>query len=84
MVPGVADLWRSPQDAPASNLATPEQLRQQLMGVRNTHAIIVLMVDILDASGSFLNRVRDLVGKNPVVVIGTKVNPSKLHHIRST
>lgn len=33
----------------------------------------MLLVDLTDASGSFLPRVRDLVGKNPVVLVGTKV-----------
>ena len=75
MVPGVVDLWRDPRLAPnRSSLATPEQLRQQLAVVRSTHAVVVLMVDLLDASGSFLSRVRDLIGKNPVVVVGTKVS----------
>ena len=35
----------------------------------------MLLVDLMDASGSFLPRVRDLVGRNPVILIGTKVNP---------
>ena len=35
--------------------------------------MVVLLVDLLDASGSFLNHVRDLVGGNPVLLIGTKV-----------
>ena len=41
--------------------------------MRDTKAIVVLLVDLLDASGSFLNRVRDLVGSNPVLLVGTKV-----------
>lgn len=51
----------------------PEELKAQLAGVRDTKAIVVLLVDLLDASGSFLTRVRDLVGSNPVLLIGTKV-----------
>jgi len=43
--------------------------------VREQRAVAVLLVDLLDASGSFLSRVRDLVGKNPVFLIGTKVPP---------
>ena len=41
--------------------------------VREERAVAVLLVDVLDASGSFLSRVRDLVGKNPVFLVGTKV-----------
>ena len=33
----------------------------------------MLLVDLTDASGSFLPKVRDLVGRNPVVLVGTKV-----------
>lgn len=43
------------------------------MQVREERAVAVLLVDVLDASGSFLSRVRDLVGKNPVFLVGTKV-----------
>lgn len=32
------------------------------------------MIDILDASGSFLGRLRNIVGSNPVIVIATKVD----------
>lgn len=35
-------------------------------------AIIILLVDLLDIPGSFLNSIRDLVGKNPVILVGTK------------
>ena len=35
--------------------------------------MVVLLVDLLDASGSFLSRARDIAGKNPIVLIGTKV-----------
>ena len=85
MVPGVADLWRDPrQSAQQSSLVTPEQLRLQLTNVRNTHAVIVLIVDLLDASGSFMSRVRDLVGKNPVCVIGNKVRASQARVVLMT
>lgn len=36
--------------------------------------MVVLLVDLLDASGSFLPRVRDLVGRNPIILIGTKAD----------
>lgn len=55
-------------------LVTPEQLRLQLAGIREQRALVVLLVDLLDASGSFLARLRDLTGRNPVVLIGTKVS----------
>ena len=33
-----------------------------------------MIIDILDASGSFLSRIRGLIGQNPVIVIATKVD----------
>ena len=39
--------------------------------MRTARALVVLLVDLLDASGSLLGRVRDLVGPNPIVLIGT-------------
>lgn len=73
MVPGVQDLaLRS--DPGEVRLATPEGLRGALAHVREERAVAVLLVDVLDASGYFLSRVRDLVGANPVVLIATKVD----------
>ena len=40
------------------------------------------MVDLLDCSGSFLTRVRDLVGRNPVFLVGTKVWLFTVGHVR--
>lgn len=56
------------------SLVTPDELRKELQTVRNTRALIVLLIDLLDASGSILSKVRDLVGSNPIIVIGTKVD----------
>ena len=55
-------------------LISPDQLRAQLKGLAEQRILAVLVVDILDCSGSFLTRVRDLVGRNPVLLIGTKVS----------
>ena len=35
-------------------LTTPEELREQLKAVQTQRAIVVMLVDLLDASGSFL------------------------------
>ncbi|KAL4452721.1 hypothetical protein ABPG75_008383 [Micractinium tetrahymenae] len=55
-------------------LLTPEELRQKLKVVQQQKALVVLLVDLLDASGSIMGRVRDLVGNNPIMLIGTKVD----------
>ena len=65
-------------DAPGlpdrKRLATPDQLRVELERMRDSRALIVLLIDLLDLSGTLLSRVRDLVGKNPIVVVGTKMD----------
>lgn len=54
------------------SLLTPEQLRDQLKDIRARKVVCVMVIDILDASGSFLNTCRDLIGGNPVVIVASK------------
>ncbi|KAL2629695.1 hypothetical protein R1flu_014381 [Riccia fluitans] len=49
-----------------------EELRNQLSHLRHQKALIVKLVDIVDFNGSFLTRVRDLVGANPIIMVLTK------------
>ena len=72
MIPGVQSFGRPPDDS-EKHLLTPDQLRAQLTCVRSSKAVVVLLVDLLDASGSFFSNVRQLVGANPIVIVGTKV-----------
>ncbi|KAH9312666.1 hypothetical protein KI387_027701 [Taxus chinensis] len=51
-----------------------EQLREKLSHLRLEKALIVKLVDIVDFNGSFLTRVRDLVGANPIIMVATKVD----------
>ncbi|KAF8070981.1 nitric oxide synthase [Scenedesmus sp. PABB004] len=55
-------------------LVTPEQLRDKISEVRGVKALVVLLVDLLDASGSFMSKVRDMVGNNPILLVGTKMD----------
>jgi len=68
----------APGDAAAAPavraLVDPETLREQLLHVRARRALVVLLADLLDASGTLLPRVRDMVGRNPVVLVGTKLD----------
>lgn len=75
MVPAVQDSWAKRQQLGGNGrpLVSPQQLKQQLASIRETQSLVVLLVDLLDPSGSFLSRIRDVIGKNPTVVIGTKV-----------
>ncbi|CAH2041915.1 unnamed protein product [Thlaspi arvense] len=51
-----------------------EELREKLSHLRHEKALIVKLVDILDFNGSFLARVRDLAGANPIILVVTKVD----------
>ncbi|XP_024530145.1 putative nitric oxide synthase [Selaginella moellendorffii] len=53
---------------------TAEELRAQLAHIREERVLVLKLVDIVDFSGSFLTRVRDLVGNNPIVLVATKVD----------
>ncbi|KAM1141873.1 hypothetical protein ACFX2I_041789 [Malus domestica] len=51
-----------------------EELREKLSHLRHEKALIVKLVDIVDFNGSFLARVRDLAGANPIILVVTKVD----------
>lgn len=46
-------------------LISPEQLRTQLLEVRDKKAVVVMLVDLLDASGSLMTKVCDLDLSDP-------------------
>uniref|UniRef100_A0A453MQB1 CP-type G domain-containing protein n=2 Tax=Aegilops tauschii subsp. strangulata TaxID=200361 RepID=A0A453MQB1_AEGTS len=51
-----------------------EELREKLSYLRHEKALIVKLVDIVDFNGSFLSRIRDFAGANPIVLVITKVD----------
>eukprot|EP01018_Ginkgo_biloba_P025627 Gb_32101 [translate_table: standard] len=51
-----------------------EQLREKLSHLRHEKVLIIKLVDIIDFNGSFLARVRDLAGANPIILVATKVD----------
>ncbi|XP_028786833.1 putative nitric oxide synthase [Neltuma alba] len=51
-----------------------EELREKLSHLRHEKALIVKLVDIVDFNGSFLSRVRDLAGANPIILVVTKID----------
>ena len=57
-----------------SGLITPIQLRESLMHIKDKKALVVKVVDATDFHGSFLNKVRDVVGSNPILLVLTKVD----------
>jgi hypothetical protein len=56
------------------SLLTPQQLRDQLKTIREQKAVCIMVMDILDATGSFLNNCRDLIGGNPAIIVATKID----------
>ena len=57
---------------PSGRWTTPEQLRAELKPLRDQKLMAVLLVDVADVTGSFLPRVRDLIGGNPIILVATK------------
>ncbi|KAL0400934.1 UNVERIFIED_CONTAM: Structural maintenance of chromosomes protein 2-1 [Sesamum latifolium] len=51
-----------------------EELREKLSHLRHEKALVVKLVDVVDFNGSFLARVRDLAGANPIILVVTKVD----------
>ncbi|CAK9043421.1 unnamed protein product [Durusdinium trenchii] len=51
-----------------------EVLAQQLATIRRRQCLVVYVVDVLDFNGSFIRRIREVVGRNPVIIVGTKID----------
>lgn len=58
----------------SKGLITPAELRDQLTHLREKKVLVVKVVDATDFHGSFLNKVRDIVGANPILLVLTKVD----------
>jgi len=58
----------------APGLITPKQLRDQLKPIREKKVLVVKVVDVTDFHGSFLKKVRDVVGGNPILLVVTKID----------
>ncbi|WP_226036968.1 ribosome biogenesis GTPase YqeH [Aquibacillus saliphilus] len=66
---------------------TDDDYLTMISQIRNTDALIVNIVDIFDFNGSFINSLQRLTGKNPIILVGNKVdllpkstNKNKLRH----
>ena len=77
LIVGVAESWMELGGAGGGGprrLATPADLRLELAGLAASKVLAVAIVDCLDVPGSLLTRVRDLVGANPVFLVGTRAD----------
>ncbi|KAH9678435.1 NO-associated protein 1 [Citrus sinensis] len=60
--------------AGGKQFVSADELREKLSHLRRERALIVKLVDIVDFNGSFLARIRDLAGANPIILVVTKVD----------
>eukprot|EP00929_Paragymnodinium_shiwhaense_P028153 TRINITY_DN16388_c0_g1_i1.p1 TRINITY_DN16388_c0_g1~~TRINITY_DN16388_c0_g1_i1.p1 ORF type:complete len:1165 (-),score=282.55 TRINITY_DN16388_c0_g1_i1:215-3709(-) len=51
-----------------------DALSRQLRSIRHRKCLVVYILDMLDFNGSFVRHFRDIIGRNPTVVIGTKLD----------
>ncbi|WLD92156.1 ribosome biogenesis GTPase YqeH [Alkalihalobacillus sp. AL-G] len=66
---------------------TDDDYRKILSGIGTEDALVVMIVDIFDFSGSWLSGIHRFVGKNPILLVGNKmdllpksVNPNRIVH----
>eukprot|EP01112_Ceratiomyxa_fruticulosa_P018945 TRINITY_DN6131_c0_g1_i1.p1 TRINITY_DN6131_c0_g1~~TRINITY_DN6131_c0_g1_i1.p1 ORF type:complete len:592 (-),score=117.58 TRINITY_DN6131_c0_g1_i1:46-1821(-) len=61
-----------------------ETWRRLLEHVRNLHVVVLKMVDIFDFNGTFVEDFRSIIGSNPVILVGNKVDllPKDIHENR--
>ena len=77
MIPGVEDFAQKMVGlGDELELLTPQQLRDELGSrIKKSRSLVVLLVDLLDFSGTMLsNSIRDLIGGNPIIAVGTKMD----------
>ncbi|XP_024047897.1 NO-associated protein 1, chloroplastic/mitochondrial isoform X2 [Citrus clementina] len=60
--------------AGGKQFVSADELREKLSHLRREKALIVKLVDIVDFNGSFLARIRDLAGANPIILVVTKID----------
>ncbi|KAL0298389.1 UNVERIFIED_CONTAM: putative nitric oxide synthase [Sesamum radiatum] len=66
--------WGNGGYSGGKQFVTAEELREKLSHLRHEKALVVKLVDVVDFNGSFLARVRDLAGANPIILVVTKVD----------
>lgn len=66
---------------------SPEQYYEKIKMIRNEKALVVLMIDILDIYGGFIDKLDECIGNNKVLILANKVDllPKSIHlsHLES-
>lgn len=67
-----------------NELLTPERFESLLTTVKDSPAVVLCLVDMFDLRGSLLPNLRQIAGKNPVVIAANKVDllPKDASHSR--
>lgn len=55
-----------------------EELKNHLRLIGEQSCLVVKIVDIFDFSGSFINNLREIVGNNPVILVGNKARNARM------
>lgn len=67
-------------------LLTPERFESLLACIRETEAVVLCIVDVFDLKGSLLANLKQIAGKNPIVIAANKVDllPRDVSTVRLT
>jgi ribosome biogenesis GTPase A len=67
-----------------NELLTPEHFEKVLSVINQTKAVVVCLVDLFDLKGSILTNLKQIAGKNPIVIAANKVDllPNDISKIR--
>lgn len=63
-----------PEHGFGGHVVPAEVLTKQLMSIRQRKCLVIYIMDVLDFNGSYVRNIREIVGPNPVIVIGTKID----------
>lgn len=74
LVPVVKETLAAGEVGFGGQVVPSEVLAKQLATIRQRRCLAVYVVDVLDFNGSFIRRIREIIGRNPVIIVGTKID----------
>lgn len=57
-----------------NELLTPERFEGLLTSIKETEAVVLCIVDLFDLQGSLLTNLKEIAGKNPIVIAANKAD----------
>lgn len=65
---------------------TPEKFQSLLEVIRESTGVVLCLIDIFDIEGSILPNIKDIAGKNPIVIVANKIdllpNDTSMNRVR--